>query len=158
MIRIIFWRSCNAALYIQADKINGLDELSLSTGSFVANAPGHTHEAKRIGDSMPSSGYGKHSHLQHMTHKPDSSWNATDDYYLFTKSPTLPRRFAASSLADPAFDLMKDVLRPTHDPTKPASTPLRGEPVVELSSTKSGLKLVFDTNRASSSRFSCAVR
>ncbi|KAG9218721.1 hypothetical protein PLEOSDRAFT_1089196 [Pleurotus ostreatus PC15] len=115
-------------LTIKADKINGLDELSLSTGSFIANAPGHTHEKKRVGDNMPSSGY--------------------DDYYLFTKSPTLLRRFAASSLEDPTFDLMKDVLRPTHDPTKPSSPPLRGEPVVELSSNKSGLKLVFDTNQS----------
>ncbi|KAJ8516792.1 hypothetical protein ONZ45_g5931 [Pleurotus djamor] len=117
----------NHKLTIKADKINELDDVCLSTGSFLTNAPGHTHNGKRIGDQFPAKGY--------------------DDFYLFTDAPKLPKHFDESSLKDASFDLLKDVLKPTHDPAT-SKTPTRGDTVVELASDKSGLKLVFDTNQS----------
>jgi len=70
-----------------------------------------------------------------------------DDYYLLSQDPTeVPRRFPASSLT-PGFDLLKDVLRPANKDDDTAPRGLRGEPVVELSAPKSGIKIIFDTNQ-----------
>ncbi|KAL0953230.1 hypothetical protein HGRIS_004483 [Hohenbuehelia grisea] len=115
-------------LTIKADNIVDRDEVHLSKYSYlpVANTP-HAHVAKPIGQDFPGVGY--------------------DDYYLLSKAPTeVPKRFPVSSLK-PDFDLLKDVLRPTHEDT-PAPRGQRGEPVVELSSPKSGLKIIFDTNQS----------
>lgn len=70
-----------------------------------------------------------------------------DDYYAFEPSAlgTIPTRIPLS-LFNPGLDLIRDIVRPSGDVAK-FGRGSRPEPAVELSSAKSGLKLVFDTNR-----------
>jgi hypothetical protein len=73
-----------------------------------------------------------------------SETKAKDDFYSFKTFKKVPTRIPVSSFAE--VDLLKDVLRPSNDPS-PAGRGDRSDPVVELRSAKSGLKLAFDTNR-----------
>ena len=67
---------------------------------------------------------------------------STDDYYAFTNIPNIPTRIPLSDFSENS-DLLKDLLRPLGNEEGGCRT----APVVELSSAKSGFKLVFDTNR-----------
>jgi hypothetical protein len=67
-----------------------------------------------------------------------------DDYYVFTPFEKVPTRIPLASFNE--IDFVRDVLRPSNGPN--AARGNRSAPVVELESGKSGLKLVFDTNRA----------
>ncbi|TFK65110.1 galactose mutarotase-like protein [Pluteus cervinus] len=107
-------------LSIKADRISELDEIALPTGSFISTTTAdspHAHDAKRIGDKFPEKGY--------------------DDYYAFTAAaaPNIPSRIPLNSFT-PESDLLKDLLKGT-----------RTDTLVELSSAKSGLKLLFDSNQ-----------
>ncbi|KAJ4468626.1 galactose mutarotase-like protein [Lentinula edodes] len=117
----------NHRITMKADRIVARDADSLNTGEFinVSDATEHLHEGQKIGDKYPKSGY--------------------DDYYAFTpQKMKLPKRFPVSEFT-PKFDLLKDVLIPSD--TGGATRGDRPEPVVELSSETSGLKLIFETNQ-----------
>jgi hypothetical protein len=62
----------------------------------------------------------------------------SDEFYVFEKSaPTpIPLRIPLKEL--PEVDILQDIIRPSD---------VKKDPVVELSSEKSGLKLAFSTNR-----------
>ncbi|KAF8910436.1 galactose mutarotase-like domain-containing protein [Gymnopilus junonius] len=113
-------------LTIKADHIAELAPNSLGTGSFIAvsTLPAHAHTSKRIGHNMPSSGY--------------------DDYYLLRENArsSIPTRIPLTSfLAE--TDLLKDVLRASDDKERGS----RPDPLVILSSKKSGLALELDSNQ-----------
>ncbi|KAE9399481.1 galactose mutarotase-like protein [Gymnopus androsaceus JB14] len=113
----------NHNITMKADRIVARDADSLHTGEYikVSDATEHLHEGQKIGDKYPKLGY--------------------DDYYFFTsRTVKIPKRFPASDFT-PTFDLLKDVLTPSGAKVD------RPEPVVEFSSDKSGLKLLFDTNQ-----------
>ena len=65
----------------------------------------------------------------------------TDDYYAFTNNANIPTRIPLSDFTE-TLDLLKDLLDVTNE-----GGGYRAAPVVEVSSAKSGFKLVFDTNR-----------
>ncbi|KAF9260134.1 galactose mutarotase-like protein [Marasmius fiardii PR-910] len=110
-------------LSIKAKHIAELNGDSLFTG-FKDAPKEHVHDGKKIGDTHPDKGY--------------------DDFYLFEEKPVeIPRRVSLSSLKD--LDLLSDVLKPSNGPN--ASRGSRPDPVVELASERSGIKLVFDTNQ-----------
>ncbi|EGN92376.1 hypothetical protein SERLA73DRAFT_191225 [Serpula lacrymans var. lacrymans S7.3] len=96
----------------------------LPSGNYIpiAEADGgsgaHVHGNKRIGDGFPKGGY--------------------DDYYLLSPRPASasPHRIPLSSFA-PSLDLVKGLL-----------VGGRRDPVLELSSDRSGLAVEFDTNQA----------
>jgi len=111
-------------LTIKSDKIVSRDKDSLHTGDYIptSSAPIHAHSAKKISEGYPEGGY--------------------DDFYVFESRPvTDPKRVPLSSFT-PEFDLIKDLLAPS---TKGVNT---ADPIVELSSDKSGLKLAFDSNQS----------
>ncbi|KAJ7111901.1 galactose mutarotase-like domain-containing protein [Mycena epipterygia] len=110
-------------LTIKSDRIAKRDADSLSTGFIPSAGTPHEHSSKLIGDQYPELGY--------------------DDYYAFSSFEKVPTRIPLASFAE--VDLIKDVLRPSNGPT--AAKGYRSDPVVELVSGKSGLKLVFDTNQ-----------
>lgn len=68
-----------------------------------------------------------------------------DDYYAFTNLPGISIRIPLSDFTD-NLDLKKDVLCSVGN----ERDGYRAPPVVEVSSAKSGFKLVFDTNHKSS--------
>lgn len=69
----------------------------------------------------------------------------SDDFYVFsTPPPTSPRTPTRLPLSS-SPDLLEELLKSSNDPTKIQKP---AESVVELSSPKSGLKLIFGTNRA----------
>jgi aldose 1-epimerase len=114
----------NHDLTIKASHIAELQANSLPTGRYIPmaeadNSSGaHIHDNKRIGDIFPANGY--------------------DDYYLLSPRSDLeltsPHRIPISEFSD-ALDLINDVLT------------VRNDPVLKLSSDKSGLAVEFDTNR-----------
>ncbi|KAJ3784508.1 galactose mutarotase-like domain-containing protein [Lentinula aff. detonsa] len=117
----------NQNITIKSDRIVARDADSLNIGNFipVTSATEHLHEGQKIGDKYPNLGY--------------------DDYYAFApRTVKIPKRFPISEFT-PKLDLLKDVLIPSG--TEDATRGDRPEPVVELSSDKSGLKLVFETNQ-----------
>ncbi|KAG5652985.1 hypothetical protein H0H81_002810 [Sphagnurus paluster] len=71
------------------------------------------------------------------------------DYYMFRSSEAqqIPTRIPLSSF-DSKLDLIKDVLQPCNDAEGNPNRGNRPEPVVEISSDKSGIKLLFDTNQS----------
>ncbi|CAK5273378.1 unnamed protein product [Mycena citricolor] len=110
-------------LDMKADNIVKRDPDSLPIGLIpTANTP-HAHITKAIGDQYPDPGY--------------------DDYYFFSPFERAPTRVPLSSFSE--VDLIGDLLRPSNGPRAQRGT--RSIPVTELSSTKTGLKLVFDTNQ-----------
>ncbi|KAJ4477510.1 galactose mutarotase-like domain-containing protein [Lentinula aciculospora] len=117
----------NHNITMKADRIVARDADSLNTGKFinVSNATEHLHDGQKIGDKYPKLGY--------------------DDYYTFApQTVKIPKRFPVSDFT-PKLDLLKDVLTPSG--AEGAARGNRSDPVVELSSDKSGLKLVFETNQ-----------
>jgi aldose 1-epimerase len=71
-----------------------------------------------------------------------------DDFYALRNSGAdhIPTRIPLSSF-NSDLDLIKELFQPSNDQGI-SSRGQRPEPVVELASAKSGIKLVFDTNRA----------
>ncbi|KAJ3793774.1 galactose mutarotase-like domain-containing protein [Lentinula aff. detonsa] len=117
----------NQNITIKSDRIVARDADSLNIGNFipVTSATEHLHEGQKIGDKYPNLGY--------------------DDYYAFApRTVKILKRFPISEFT-PKLDILKDVLIPSG--TEDATRGDRPEPVVELSSDKSGLKLVFETNQ-----------
>jgi len=117
----------NHTLTIKADHIVELDPNSLATGSFlpISERPSHAHFQKKIGDQFPAGGY--------------------DDYYLFENvSGSIPTRVPWSQFR-PELDLIKDIIRPSGQESEGPG--IRANPVVELTSEKSGLTLTFDSNQ-----------
>ncbi|KAF8805389.1 galactose mutarotase-like protein [Phlegmacium glaucopus] len=114
----------NYMLTIKADRIAELGPHALATGRFVpiSSLPSHDHSPKRIGDRFPPGGY--------------------DDYYAFTNKASIPTRIPLSDFKEKS-DLLKGLLCPTGN----GGDKYRVAPVVEVSSAKSGFKLVFDTNQ-----------
>lgn len=110
-------------LKMDATHTAGVDALKLPKGENVSvEGTGHKHDGKKIGEGFPSEeGY--------------------DHFYVFSKRE--PRgaagkhRFARSELASAGFDGVRDVLSPG-----------AADGVVELASSKSGIKLVFGTNQS----------
>ncbi len=96
---------------------------------------------------MPASGYGMCSWCI-LTYLCTTVFTRTDahvdDYYLFEEkaNSAIPTRVPLSSFTD-SSDLIGDLLRDSDD--KERGT--RAEPTVELASNKSGIRLVFDSNR-----------
>ncbi|KDR68533.1 hypothetical protein GALMADRAFT_146199 [Galerina marginata CBS 339.88] len=111
-------------LTIKADRIAELASNSLGTGNFipVSSLPAHSHASKPIGQNMPTSGY--------------------DDYYLFEDkvNSSTPSRLPLVSF-NAETDFLKDLLLTSNDKGS------RPEPLVIISSAKSGLKLEFDSNQ-----------
>jgi aldose 1-epimerase len=113
-------------LTIKADRIAELASNSLGTGNYISVSalPGHTHASKLIGHNMPASGY--------------------DDYYLFGDkvNSSIPTRIHSDSF-NAETDFLRDLLRASDDKERGS----RPDPLVILSSAKSGLKLEFDSNQ-----------
>ncbi|KAI9568159.1 galactose mutarotase-like domain-containing protein [Boletus coccyginus] len=115
----------NHDLTIKASHIAELQPNFLPTGRYIPvaeadNSSGaHIHDNKRIGDLFPGTGY--------------------DDYYLLGPRLDLqlasPHRVPTSEFSD-ALDLVNDILI------------ARNDPVLKLSSDKSGLAVEFDSNQA----------
>jgi len=108
-------------LTIKADNTIELTSKGLSTGSLVP--VGGTH----------------HAHSEKETKKIGERWpeSGYDEFYLFSpRSGVSPTRISEKELSS-GIDLLKDIL-----------TSEDKEPVVELESEKSGLKLTFDTNQS----------
>ncbi|KAH7881741.1 galactose mutarotase-like domain-containing protein [Phlebopus sp. FC_14] len=114
----------NHDLTIKASHIAELLPNSPPSGKYIPvaeadNSSGaHIHDNKRIGDNFPGIGY--------------------DNYYLLSARPHLklvsPHRMSISEF--PSMNLVKDILT------------IQNDPVVMLSSSKSGLAVTFDTNQA----------
>ncbi|KIJ10763.1 aldose 1-epimerase, partial [Paxillus involutus ATCC 200175] len=112
-------------LTIKASHIAELDSNSLSIGQYIPvaeadNSSGaHIHDNKRIGDLFPGTGY--------------------DDYYLLSARSNIklssPHRIPVSEFSD-ALNIVNDILT------------VRNDPILKLSSDKSGLAVEFDTNQA----------
>ncbi|THU82850.1 galactose mutarotase-like protein [Dendrothele bispora CBS 962.96] len=125
-------------LKMKADRIVARDADSLNTNNFIStsSASAHNHNGKKIGEDYPEAGY--------------------DDFYVFQPQKiNIPKRLPLSSLTD-SLDLVKDLLTPAKNSSQTSQTSssssssrgARTDPVVELASEKSGLKLVFDTNQS----------
>ncbi|KAF8055540.1 galactose mutarotase-like domain-containing protein [Lyophyllum atratum] len=117
-------------LTIKSDRVAELGPDSLFTGTYLLaeDRSPHAHTAKKIGDLFPAKSY--------------------DDYYLLQNpgATDIPTRIPLSSF-NPELDLIKDVLQPSNDDQGNPTRGNRPAPVVELTSDKSGIKLVFDTNQ-----------
>ncbi|KAL0580646.1 hypothetical protein V5O48_001376 [Marasmius crinis-equi] len=112
-------------LLMKANRIADRDADNLYIGPMAAPTE-HVHNGKRIGEDHPEPGY--------------------NDFYLFEdETRSIPKQVPLSSLND-NFDLLADVLRPSNN--SDASRGARSDPVVELASENSGIKLVFDTNQS----------
>ncbi|THH04870.1 hypothetical protein EW145_g5208 [Phellinidium pouzarii] len=110
----------NHKLTMKAGHTVELDQSYLSTGNLSAvQGTHHQHSSKPIGEGFPESGY--------------------DEFYVFEHSaPTpIPTRFPESELSK--TDFIQDLVY---------SKKTKEEPLVELSSEKSGLKLSFSSNPA----------
>ncbi|KAG9314774.1 galactose mutarotase-like domain-containing protein [Chiua virens] len=115
----------NHNLNIKASHIAELQPNSLPTGRYIPvseadNSSGaHFHHNKRIGDFFPGSGY--------------------DDYYLLSQRSNLklasPHRIPMTEFSA-TLNLVNDILT------------IRNDPVLKLSSNKSGLAVEFDSNQA----------
>ncbi|KAF9220409.1 galactose mutarotase-like protein [Gyrodon lividus] len=115
----------NHDLTIKASHVAELGSNSLPTGQYIPvaeadNSSGaHIHDNKRIGDLFPATGY--------------------DDYYLLSARPNLkfssPHRIPVSEFSD-SLNLVDDILA------------VRNDPVLKLSSDKSGFAVEFDSNQA----------
>jgi len=111
-------------LSIKADNTIALHANGLSTGSLApVKGTHHAHaekETKKIGENWPTPGY--------------------DEFYLFAprSTPTSPTRISTASI-NPGTNLLAEIF---------AAEPGTKEPLVELQSEKSGLKLDFDTNQS----------
>ncbi|GLB40742.1 putative galactose mutarotase-like protein [Lyophyllum shimeji] len=117
-------------LTIKSDRVAELGPDALFTGNFLLakDNPSHAHDTKKIGYLFPEKSY--------------------DDYYLLQNPGVdqFPSRVPLSSFS-PKLNLIKDVLQPANDDRGSPTRGNRPAPVVELSSDKSGIKLVFDTNQ-----------
>ena len=115
-----------------------MDSSALSTNTLIAvQGTPREHASKVIGDQFPDSGYGISSaSLPSFTQIAHLS--AIDEFYVFDKDApvSIPTRLSSSDL--PKANFIQDIVHP-RDRKK--------EPVVELSSEKSGIKLDFFTNR-----------
>lgn len=139
----------------KADRIAELGPHALATGKFipVSTLPSHNHNPKRIGDKFPPGGYGQFDQ-NHLTcvilfFLPKLMNHSKDDYYAFTHITKIPTRIPLADFT-PKLDLLIDLLRPSSSSSSnDVGGGYRAEPVVEVSSAKSGFKLVFDTNRKS---------
>ncbi|KIJ60361.1 hypothetical protein HYDPIDRAFT_43366 [Hydnomerulius pinastri MD-312] len=119
-------RVLNHDLTIKASHIAELQSNFLPSGTYIPvaeadNSSGaHIHNNKRIGDLFPGLGY--------------------DDYYLLHARSNLkldsPHRIHASEFDSGSVNLVKDILT------------ARNDPVLKLSSDKSGLAVEFDSNQA----------
>ncbi|KAH8092568.1 galactose mutarotase-like protein [Cristinia sonorae] len=111
-------------LSIKADHTIELNNVGLSTGSLLpVTGTHHAHaekESKKIGEKWPTSGY--------------------DEFYVFSprSTPTLPTRVPVSEFT-PTSDLLKEII------TSEASSK---DPLVQLASEKSGLRVSFDSNQS----------
>ncbi|KAF9058964.1 galactose mutarotase-like protein [Rhodocollybia butyracea] len=116
----------NHNITMKADRIVARDADSLNTGKFinVSDATEHLHEGQKIGDKYPKMGY--------------------DDYYAFApRTVAIPKRFPYAEFT-PQLDMLKYILAPSGSQVSKGARP---EPVIELASDKSGLKLLFETNQ-----------
>lgn len=117
-------------LTIKSDRITELNEVALATGNYTPTPPGsdHAHVNKRIGDRFPEKGY--------------------DDYYVFRADavPSVPSRLPLASFSAET-DFVTDLLKPVSEDTVTSRGGNRAQPTVELTSDKSGLKLIFDSNQ-----------
>ncbi|KAG6910269.1 hypothetical protein DXG01_012081 [Tephrocybe rancida] len=117
-------------LTLNSDRAAKLGPGALPTHEYLlaTEHPSHGHNGKKIGDLFPESGY--------------------DDYYLLQNEGAshIPTRIPLSSF-DSELDLIKDILLPSNDDQGNATRGNRPAPVAELSSAKSGIKLLFDTNQ-----------
>ncbi|KAH0832841.1 hypothetical protein J3R83DRAFT_11768 [Lanmaoa asiatica] len=115
----------NHDLTIKASHIAELQPNSLPSGQYIPVAVAdsisgaHIHDNKRIGDLFPGIGY--------------------DDYYLLNPRSDCklasPHRISVTEFSD-TLDLVNDILT------------VRNDPVLKLSSDKSGLAVEFDSNQA----------
>ncbi|KAF8525890.1 galactose mutarotase-like protein [Hysterangium stoloniferum] len=108
----------NHRLLIKSDNILALDDLSLSTGKWESVIGTPWHQTDTlIGDNFPASGH--------------------DSYHVF-KSPLAPVESIRLPLASlPELDFFQEVL----------AAPARTDPLVRLSSERSGFSLSFDSNQ-----------
>lgn len=108
----------NHKLFMKSDKIVELDELALATGKFQSVSGLFLNpNGARIGDNFPAGGY--------------------DEFYVFSPptSPVEAVRVPFSRLQ--SLDLFEQVL------AAPATT----DPLVRISSERSGITLAFDSNQ-----------
>ncbi|KAG6827911.1 hypothetical protein H0H92_009980 [Tricholoma furcatifolium] len=121
-------------LNLKSDRAAKLDEVALPTHDYLlaTEHPLHGHNGKQIGELFPEKGY--------------------DDFYLLQNEGAshIPTRIPLSSF-DSKFDLIKDTVLPTNDAQGNSTRGNRPAPVAELASAKSGIRLIFDTNRTSRS-------
>ncbi|KAI0044026.1 galactose mutarotase-like protein [Auriscalpium vulgare] len=130
-------------LTIKASHTVDIDSSGLATGNLIAVAgTPHQHDNKPIvhnapvGDGSLGSGYGARSFLGHAG--PRLTEHA-DHFYVFEERPKGPASVHRIPVAEftPSLDIAKAVLE---------APPANG--VVDLSSEKSGLRLVFNTNQS----------
>jgi len=117
-------------LTLESNQFAKLDSLALPTHEYLpaSEHPSHAHNAKKIGDLFPDKSY--------------------DDFYLLQNPGTsqIPIHIPLTSF-NANLDLIKDVVQPTNDAQGSATHGKRPRSVAELSSDKSGIKLLFDTNQ-----------
>ncbi|KAG6849595.1 hypothetical protein H0H93_007117 [Arthromyces matolae] len=116
---------------LQSDRAAKLGQYALPTHEYLlaSEHPSHGHNAKKIGHLFPGGiGY--------------------DDYYLLQNEGAshVPTRLDLTSF-DSNLDLIKDIVLPSNDAQGNSTRGNRPAPVAELSSAKTGIKLVFDTNQ-----------
>ncbi|KZV94716.1 galactose mutarotase-like protein [Exidia glandulosa HHB12029] len=111
-------------LTINADHHVELDSLALATGELLptANTPEHAHAAKPVGELFPASGY--------------------DSFYVFRSSlpSKIPIHVPLASLE--TFDALSDILKPYG-----LEQEAEAEPLVTLTSPKSGITVHFGSNQ-----------
>ncbi|KAH0584875.1 hypothetical protein H2248_008153 [Termitomyces sp. 'cryptogamus'] len=115
-------------LTLKSDRAAKLGPDALPTHEYLlaAEYPEHGHFSKKIGHLSPKRGY--------------------DDFYLLQNEGArhIPTRIPLSSF-DSELDLIKEIILPSNNvqgnPTR------RPAPVAELSSAKTGIRLIFDTNQ-----------
>ncbi|KAG6877500.1 hypothetical protein C0993_006602 [Termitomyces sp. T159_Od127] len=117
-------------LTLKSDRAAKLGSDALPTHEYLlaTEHPEHGHFAKKIAHLSPARGY--------------------DDFYLLQNEGAshLPTRIPLS-LYDSNFDLIKGIVLPSNDAQGNPTRGNRPAPVAELSSAKTGIKLLFDTNQ-----------
>ena len=119
-----------------------MDSSALSTNTLIAvQDTAREHSSKVIGRDFPESGYGISSAPLaspfYPTHVHFIPLSTIDEFYVFEKDAVAPVPSRISEIEFLKADLIQAIIRPRE----------KREPVVELSSDKSGIKLAFSTNR-----------
>ncbi|KAG6873480.1 hypothetical protein C0995_015183 [Termitomyces sp. Mi166 len=126
-------------LTLKSDRAAKLGPGALPTHNYLLaeDYPEHGHFAKKIGYLSPQRGYGVH----HDDFGPD-------DFYLLQNEGAshIPTRIPLSSF-DSKLDLIKEIVLPSNDAQGNPTRGNRPASVAELSSAKTGIKLLFDTNQ-----------